>query len=311
MRTLVRALLITGLLASPLVALADVPGAVTGITAAVQDGGVFVQWKTPAHPETVKNYRVYFSRQSILQNGGRYDDFASTKGTETGLLLTDFPSSPRLYFSVLAVGQDGQESQFFQGEASVSAGPQAGAMSSSSSAVSFFPPSATASSSSSSAGASDRTLSLVSAQSVSGTGFILTFSAPVKIPPAQADQAFAVTDGSGKLLSLQRLVVTGNTVAVLTVMEQRNMAYTVQASPLVVYGLSPTLDRIPLDPAGSTATFVAVDGSEGPSPAFTPPARPTPTPPSRGLTQSGPAPLLAFVLAGAIVGWKRMRRATV
>src|SRR6185436_240159 len=86
------------------------PGNVTGVKGELVNGKVHVTWTKPAGDEPVA-YRLYYSRASILQQNGLYDDF---EVIPAGTLDYTFASLPyeadSLYVSVLAVNAAGEES---------------------------------------------------------------------------------------------------------------------------------------------------------------------------------------------------------
>src|SRR3989338_9813623 len=119
--TLVRVLLATLVLSWPFSAHAAPPEGVSGIFAANKGGTVHVQWNAPQEGEDIASYRVYYSQESILQNGGQYDDFETTDGAVIEHDLKDAPRVNPLFISVLAVSSTGEESRFFLEEVSVNA----------------------------------------------------------------------------------------------------------------------------------------------------------------------------------------------
>ena len=104
------ALLVPGLL------FAQAPSAVTNIQTSVVNGSVTVSWNAPAE-QNISYYRVYFSSESILENGGVYDDFEATSGPETIYTLQHEIGRRMLYVSVLAVNDQGVEGEVFVEEA--------------------------------------------------------------------------------------------------------------------------------------------------------------------------------------------------
>lgn len=212
---------------SPLSALAA-PPSVTGLKAAYKDGVINVQWNA-SEDLTVAYYRIYWSRQSILENDGRWEDFEATAGKEPTHTLHDFPLSPSLWIGVMAVTTYGEESPVFTEEVKVDI--QGSSTSSEQASSEAGMSSGGAGSSASSAIATS--FDLLSAQAVSATGVLLTFSMPVTINAADAPKAFTLLDASGSLLQLRRLTIKDNTVLVATLPQRRDMRYIVSASPTV------------------------------------------------------------------------------
>lgn len=96
---------------------AQSPSAVTGITATADENNrVTVTWNAPPE-QNIAYYRVYFSSQSILDNGGVYDDFEATSGPQTTYTLSGQPAWRTLYIAVLAVNDQGTEGEVFTEEA--------------------------------------------------------------------------------------------------------------------------------------------------------------------------------------------------
>src|SRR3989344_4868941 len=118
MRLLARIAISISLLSWPLPALAA-PSLVTGIQGTYENGQVRVRWEAPAEAGDIAAYRIYYSRASILQNGGEYEDFETVSGTRQEFILTDFPKARALFLSVLAVDQNQEESPYFAEEAKV------------------------------------------------------------------------------------------------------------------------------------------------------------------------------------------------
>jgi len=102
----------------PGIAVAAPPAGVTGISAALQNGTVVVNWD-PVPDETIAYYRVYYGQQSILGSAGAYDDFEITPGSESTYVIEKPPPVEMLYIAVLAVNEDGEESEAFLEEASL------------------------------------------------------------------------------------------------------------------------------------------------------------------------------------------------
>lgn len=99
----------------------SVPSPVSGLQAVVQNGQVAVSWNIPAEQD-IAYYRVYFSAQPILENGGAYDDFEATQNANTFYTLQHRPAKGTLYIAVLAVNLQGIEGEVFVEEAVVNVG---------------------------------------------------------------------------------------------------------------------------------------------------------------------------------------------
>lgn len=238
----------------PMAASAAAPGNVTGIRAAVQDGGVSVSWQVPQG--TVTGYRVFYSHASILGNDGLYDDFETVQGTQTQHLLQNIPPIPELFVSVLAMNGD-EESALFAEEARVT--------------LQQAPtpeeqmPSTTV--------AAAPVLRLLRAVPVSSTGILLTFSHPLH-PAVQTPTLFSIATASGVQLPVIRVESTSSGIVLHTAPQTPNEAYRLQAAVSLV-GLDEDGTTIPLaadqspillsgyDPlaAGSTSSAVQAASS--------------------------------------------------
>ncbi len=270
-------------------ALAAAP-AVTGLSAAEQNGQIRVSWSAPAEP--VSAYRVYYSRQSILQNGGKYDDFETVAGNRTEYILSAFPPADRLYVSVLATGANGEVGQTFSEEVPVDL-PKTGTQQSS--PVSFDDATA---------------FRLLNATAVSATGVTLTFNMPIALSDADAPQAFRIEYGSGFTVTLRRLAIAGTQVTIDSDPLYAGTTYTVRVSD-VVRGQGADGSVAPLSANGRTATFAGLMGGTAPPtapqrntqpPAVNKPPKKTP------LARSGPGVLVLVGTAGAAAGWAKTRR---
>jgi hypothetical protein len=263
-------LILLGLIA-PVIALAAPPGDATGLKAEWQTDHIAVSWTAPAD-QNIAYYRIYFSRKSILQNNGQWDDFATTPDAKTTFNLSDFPKTGTLYLAVLAVNQDGEETQYFTEEAAVTI-PSATQGSQSSSAMSA--PAASSSSSATAVSASSTsssspvarplTFGLLSAESLSSTGALLTFSHPVILATKDGPKAFVIKDQSGTLLVLTRLKIEGGQVTITTYPQYGDKVYTVTVGT-VMHGQGSQGQTMNIDPSLTTATFV---GGGLPSPVIT------------------------------------------
>lgn len=116
---MVRSLLVAAALLAPVAAAAEAPPPVTAVHAERVPEGVRVSWK--AVPGPIARYQVYYSSESILQNGGAYEDFDLTEGAVTSYVLTGPFTKDAVTVAVIAEGFTGEDSGFFVEEASVPA----------------------------------------------------------------------------------------------------------------------------------------------------------------------------------------------
>ena len=208
--------LLWGLL-SPAAAFA-MPGNVTGVEAQVVEGGVRVTWE-PAEGAVAK-YRVFWSHESILENDALYDDVVETDGPDTSLVLDKLPGITDVYVTVLAVDPDGEESELFEEEAHVSrqASPT---------------PASVASSVTGSDVPAGSPLRALKVETLSATGILLTFSAPVLLDAQAVRSSFTIVDGSNRELPIYRVKTDGVSVELHTLPQTRQRAYRVRVGPTV------------------------------------------------------------------------------
>ncbi len=252
MNTLTRLSLACASLCLPVMVAAAAPASVTGITATLQSGKVLVTW-TPITDQTISAYRVFFSHASILSSSGLYDDYDTVEGSVNSYSIVNTPQSDRVYVSVLAVNEQGEESPYFAEEASVQL---SGNAASSAMSVDTLPASSAAAIDTTPTPAvSDSNVRLLSVNTLSATGVVLTFSQNVTIDPALALNTFTIQNASGSLLTITRLSVLGNTVQLDTFPQERNVVYALIVGP-GISGVDPkTNATVPLDPAQAPMLF--------------------------------------------------------
>lgn len=239
--------------------LAAAPGHVTGLKAAVENGEIHVQWDALPADQNIAYYRIYYSQQSILGNGGTYDDFEMTTGNVTTFIFPRTPKSDTVWVAVLGVNREGVETPDFTTEVSVDL-TTAGTVSSATetpAAPVVATETASSSTTSSTATIESSTPSfplfrLITVDVPSGTGILLTFSDVVSVDPAGAKEAFRIADGSGHELAIRRLVIAGPLVGVQTEPQQRGTLYRVTVSAAVHSATNPTAT---LDPATESMIF--------------------------------------------------------
>lgn len=222
-------LFITFLFFAPFTAFAtgSAPTNVQGVATSVSPrGSLTVTWNQATDPKGIAFYRVYWSHQSILGNGGDYDDFERTTGPETTFTFTTNPLAGKTVFiGVLAVNVDGVESEGFEMEASTIV-PLVASDTPASSASMVTTISSRPSPVVASAPATNVTPPLFTAITpVSSTGVLLTFSKTMRVD--QSTTPFTIRDASGAILLTQELTVSGSTILVVTA----------QQAPLRLYNL--------------------------------------------------------------------------
>lgn len=266
----------------PAVAMAVAPGSVTGIKAEMKDGKVAVSW-TAVTDQKIASYHIYYSHQSILKNGGQYDDYQTADGDATSATLDRVPPVATLFVSILAANDAGEESAYFAEETSVDiASVQTTSNQPTSTAT--IPPAPTlvtdatdtdpmtiAATSSTPAKVTGEpaSLKLLSAESVSATGVLLTFSDTVTVDNAKATKAFIIKTGSGKELTLTRLVITGKTVLLNTLPQERGVVYVVTVGDGIT-GTDPYGNEVPMDSAQAPMLFTGNKDGTAPDTQDTP-----------------------------------------
>ncbi len=218
MKTLTRLGLGLATIALPLAVMAAAPSGVRGITATNEGGNVRVMWQQGG--SDVASYRIYYSHQSILQNGGQYDDFEAVDGSVNAHLLQNVPPVRELFVSVLAVNNLGEESLFME-EMRVTLD---GAPATSAATSSVARPSSVA---------ARGELRLLEVVAMSATGVMLRFSHPVAVPQERAMEAVMIDAGSGQTLQITRLVIVDNTITLHTAVQERGKTYIARVSSVI------------------------------------------------------------------------------
>lgn len=218
-----RFVLLAALLALPLSATAQSPSAVTGIRAWEENGRVHVSWQALPESEGVAYYRIFFATKSIIDNNGLYDDFDIADGTVSEHVLATIPQAPILFFSVLAVNDRGEESPYFAEEAKLERGEDNAQMTSAATSNPFDK--LRINQTTNNPQPTGESLTLLSAEAVSSTGVLVTFSLPVTVDTEEAQTAFTILDGSGQTLVITRLVIIGNAVTLHTLPQDPMKVY--------------------------------------------------------------------------------------
>ncbi len=213
-------------LSTGIVLAAEIPTNVKNVQARVNGDEITVLWsQVPA----AMNYRVYYSHASILNNGGNYDDFEQTQNAQTTFVFAKAPlQSEKIYIGVLAVSQDGTESEGFETEAFVITPTPTPSSSSSlsSSSVSSSVAITTSSSSNVSSEASmpigenptstALRMGIESFQVVSGTGMLVTFTKDLSPDAVITPDSFLITTASGIVLSIEKTDIFGKQILLIT-----------------------------------------------------------------------------------------------
>jgi hypothetical protein len=208
---------------------ADAPSNVKSVQATANGEGMTVMWSPVPGAVT---YHVYFSHESILGNGGNYDDFQSTQDAQTTYTFATPPlKSPTVFFGVLAVDKDGHESEGFEVEASAaSAEPKQNVASSEAPVVET--PSSESSSSSLEAmpigtdpTSTAEPMNMTRVESISSTGVLVTFTKDVNTNAEINASSFLITDASGTVLNAIKTDISGNQVLITTDTQKPDTEY--------------------------------------------------------------------------------------
>ncbi|MBT3834806.1 hypothetical protein HOF56_01000 [Candidatus Peribacteria bacterium] len=86
---------------------------VTGINLVTANDAIYINWQDSNDPNT-DHYEIYYAKQSIIQNNGRFDDSDITISNETSLIVTDlenrgFMPGDEMYVSIAAVNSNGEK----------------------------------------------------------------------------------------------------------------------------------------------------------------------------------------------------------
>jgi len=210
---------------------AGVPGNVTNIQATSSQGRISVLW---APVSGAVSYRIYYSHESILGNGGNYDDFEQTVGAQTIYNFTSMPlQSEKIYIGILAVDKDSNESEGFETEAMVEASVSMMASSSSSETSSVASSEASespASSAESMPSGENPTstavpMSIESVQAVTETGVLVIFTKEVSTDAIVNAGYFLITTVSGTVLPASSTTISGKTILITTAPQSPDTEY--------------------------------------------------------------------------------------
>lgn len=299
-------MLLMSFLTWPFSVFADSPPNVTGLSARFENGQIFVRWDGL---EDIDAYRVYYGQKSILDNYGAYDDFVTTNGKNTELILADLPPYQQIFIAVLATNADGEESLSFTEEVQLDLTGDA------------IDGQKTEKESPSPSRREREltTVGLLNAIATSSNTVQLTFSANVQVPADRATEAFTLIDNQGNPLRLSRIVIEGNIVTLTTENQIPGRNYAVRVNdPVTSNPLAGP--QLPIDSARNVAEFTAantrstinvaewnMDDNKSADAAITE-SREMDASTRANLVNSGAPVLGTMIVSGAIVGWRRMRR---
>lgn len=196
------------------------PAPVTGVTAQALNGQVVVQWN-PVTSDPIEYYRVYYSNYSILDNDGLYDDFEVTQGNETTLTFVPPADLNDLYIAVIAVSQNGAESEFFTEETYVKVSTGGPAVP---------PPQPTPDNPDAPEIPEHTSMKLLRGEVLSPTEMRVEFSTSVTVEPDKAPQGLRISRPNGSSLQITGITIDDKTIIIKTVTQQRGVVYNVQFS---------------------------------------------------------------------------------
>jgi hypothetical protein len=265
-------------------AFAAAPGGVMNLQAKAQnDGSVLITWDAEASGD-IAYYRVYYAADSILESGGAYDDFEETEDSKPEYIFTEAIPAEGLYMAVMAVNMDGDESEYFMEEIQILPVENPDAEAPLPPSPEPTPPLPAPEESGS--------LALLSAESLTPDSVRLTFSASIQVRPKSAATAFRITKAGGEVLAIRTLQGEGNTVTLVTDLQQGGVVYQVQLTDALRTELGVTFDEAskaafftgkgePPPASASSVSSVASSSSapvEPPLPTTQPPLPPSPAP---------------------------------
>lgn len=257
-------------LSLPVTALAA-PGNVSGVQAAQEADGIHVAWDGV---DSAVSYKIFWSRESILDNNALYDDMVETKSVDTTYVLKNLPQMNDVYVTVLAVDKDGQESPLFNEEAHVTLknGPTLGMVNtaSSSSMSSSSASVAPMQNAVDNALAGSGLLRALKVDVLSPTSLLITFSSPIVLTQQTARTAFTVTDAQNQRLPISQIRTDGTGATLTTAQQAKNHPYRLHIDPSVK-GLGVMSGSVlTLDPEQTDLLFLG-----DPSSTMTAPATPS------------------------------------
>lgn|GEM_PF-2516490 len=93
---------------------------VTGINLITANDAIYLNWQASTDPNT-DHYEIYYAKQSIIQNNGRFDDSDVTVSNETSLIVTDlenrgFMHGDEMYVSIAEVKSNGEKTALTEEE---------------------------------------------------------------------------------------------------------------------------------------------------------------------------------------------------
>src|SRR3989344_5525378 len=220
---------------------------VNGIELQAAPNAVGVRWQKPVGA-SVNRYKVYYAKESILENNGRFLDAEETLGDQTDIALLDllnrgFVAGDTLYVTVTAIDAQGMEHRVFGEEKNIAVVLPEGNT-----------PHAAAS------------IALENAVAEGETTIRLVFTAPVAVPEGHPSSHFTITGENGDVVYVLSLMAEGNALIIRTSPMNVRDRYTITALSTLKGA-----DGTAVDPSKNSVSFVArpsgADGDVIPAPA--------------------------------------------
>lgn len=257
---------------------------VTGIQLLAAPNAMGVRWQAPTGGN-IDHYKVYFAKESILENNGRFLGTEETIGNQTNIALLDlanrgFVAGDTMYVTITAVDTTGMEYRAFGEEKSATVIVSEG----SSSAIALH---------------NAASFGVMNAIAEGESTIRLIFTAPVAVPEGHPAIHFTITGENGSVVSALSAIANGDALVLRTTPMAVRTRYTITALSTVKGA-----DGTTVDPTKNSATFAARPSGEEeaiptvPAPVSSSssvgevPALPTPQP-----TTTQPIPLPTPVLA--------------
>ena len=225
------------------------PASVTDLQAKFEkNGNIAVSWKKVRN-EKIDHYRVYYSSKSILENQGEYDDFDSTEDDRSLYIFENLEPDTDVYVAVLAVNEDGEESEFFSEEILIHVPMKRGGSRQRDSAEEEVVEQAEEE-------AEQVTVQLLGAQSISPNEVRVNLSEEIDVRSKGSANLFSITQPSGAQLAVHKVVSSEGTELVLETDEQSaGKVYQIGITEMFAKAYS-----VSIDDGASTTLFTGFSG---------------------------------------------------
>lgn len=206
---------------------------VSGIELQAAPNAVGVRWQKP-NGASVNRYKVYYAKESIMENNGRFLDAEETMNDQTNIALLDlanreFKGGDTIYITVTAIDAEGTEHRAFGEEKSIA----------------VILPEGTAAHAAAS-------LAVENAVAEGETSIRLVFTAPIAMLEGHPSVHFTITGENGDAVHVLGLITNGNALLLRTSPMTVRERYTVTALSTVK-----GTDGAEIDPSKNSASFVA------------------------------------------------------